>query len=107
MTRWLTAAAALWLLGSSSALAQMKSLGTVEVVGQSKGRPLDLRLRPDAGLTTHRFQSPSMLLSREVGENAAVGFGMAKVYGRRVGDLRTGERTVRTRKPAVTFLFKF
>ena len=108
MKRWLTAAAALWLLGSSSALAQMKSLGTVEVVGQSKGRPLDLRVPPETGLTTHQFQSPSMLLSRELGENAAIGFGMAKVYGRRAtGDLRTGERTVRTRKPAVTFVFKF
>ena len=108
MTRWLTAAAAIWLLGSSGAFAQMKSLGTVEVVGHSKGRALDLRIRPDLGAGIDHYQSPSMLLSREVGENAAIGFGIAKVYGRRAtGDLRTGERTVRTRKPAVTFVLKF
>jgi hypothetical protein len=108
MTRWLTAAATIWLLGSSSAFAQMKGLGTIEVVGELKRRPLDVRLPPDPGIPTHGFQSPSMLLSREVGENAAIGFGMAKVYGRRAtGDMRSGERTVRTRKPAVTFVLKF
>lgn len=108
MTRWLSAAAAIWLLGSSSAFAQTMSLGTLEVVGQSKGRALDLRLPHDNGATTRQFQSPSMLLSRELGDHTAIGFGMAKVYGRRAtGDLRTGERTVRTRKPAVTFVLKF
>lgn len=109
MTRWLTAAAAIWLLGASSgAFAQIKTLGTIEVVNNSKGRALDLRIRPDPGAGIHQYQSSSMLLSREVGENAAIGFGIAKVYGRRpTGDLRTGERTVRTRKPAVTFVLKF
>ena len=108
MTRWLSAAAAFGLLGSSSAFAQTASLGTIEVVGQSKGRALNLRLPHETGPITQQFQSPSMLLSRELGENATIGFGMAKVYGRRAtGDMRTGERTVRTRKPAVTFVFKF
>ena len=108
MTRWLTAAAAIWLLGSSGAVAQVKSLGTIEVVGKSAGRTLDPRIRPDSGGGIHQYQSASMLLSREVGENAAIGFGIAKVYGRRpTGDYRVGERTVRTRKPAVTFVLKF
>ena len=108
MTRWLTAAAAIWLLGSTDASAQMKSLGTIEVVGKSTGRALDLRIRSDAGAGIHQYQSSSVLLSRAVGENAAIGFGIAKVYGRRAtGDFRTGERNVRTRKPAVTFVLKF
>lgn len=108
MTRWLSAAATIWLLGSSGAIAQVKNLGTIEVIGKTTGRALDLRIRPDHGAGIHQYQSPSMLLSRQVGENAAIGFGIAKVYGRRAtGDLRTGERTVRTRKPAVTFVLKF
>ena len=106
MTRWLTVAAAVWLLGTSAASAQMKSLGTIEVVGTPKGRPLDFRLPPD-GITTHQFQSASMMLRQDLGGNASIGVGIAKVYGRRSGDLRTGERTVRTRKPAVTFSLKF
>ena len=49
-----------------------------------------------------------MIVRQDLAPNAAIGFGLAKVYGKRRGpDLSDGERTVRTRKPAVTFMFKF
>jgi hypothetical protein len=107
MTRWLAAAAALWLLGSSGAHAQ-KSLAGVEPVKRPRTRNVDLRLiQPLPIDAPHRLGS-GMIVRQDLAPNAAVGFGLAKVYGKRRGpDLGDGERTVRTRKPAVTFVLKF
>jgi hypothetical protein len=107
MTRWLAAAAILWLLGSSGAQAQ-KSLGGVEPVKERRARIVDLRLTQPIPIDAPQRLGASMIVRQDVAPNAAIGFGLAKVYGKRRGpDLSGGERTVRTRKPAVTFMLKF
>jgi hypothetical protein len=106
MTRWLAATAALWLFGSSSAEAQMKSLGAVEVAELAKNRTLDLRIAlPQQGYSSGPHLSPGMLVRRELGTNAAVGLGLANMYQKRRGG---SDQQVRARKkPAVTFTLRF
>ena len=107
MTRWLAAAAILWLLGSSGAQAQ-KSLAGGEPVKGPRTRNIDLRLSQPMPIDAPHRLGAGMIVRQDLAPNAAVGFGLAKVYGKRRGpDLSDGERTVRTRKPAVTFMFKF
>ncbi len=107
MTRWLVAAAALWLLGSG-ANAQMKGFGISEPAPGPKTRILDLRISSDTRIDAHQPLVPGLIVRRELGANTAIGVGLAKVYGkRRWTDPGIGERTVRTRKPAVTFTMKF
>jgi hypothetical protein len=108
MKRWLAAAAASWLLGSG-ANAQMKGFAAVEAVtGPKKTHIIDLRISPDTRIDAHQPLVPSLIVRRDLGANSAIGVGLAKVYGkRRWADPGIGERTVRTRKPAVTFIMKF
>lgn len=107
MTKWLAAAALLWLLGSSGAQAQ-RSLAGVEAVKGARTRNVDLRLTQPILMDVPHRLGAGMIVRQDLAPNAAVGFGLAKVYGKRRGpDLSDGERTVRTRKPAVTFMFKF
>jgi hypothetical protein len=51
----------------------------------------------------------SILLSRDLGPSAAFGVGLANIYAKRKGstDLRIGEPTPHSRKPAVTLVLKF
>ena len=107
MTRWLAAAAAFGLLGSG-ANAQMKGFGISETIPGPKTRILDLRISSDTRIDGHLPLVSGLIVRREVGENMAIGIGLAKVYGkRRWADPGIGERNVRTRKPAVTFTMKF
>ena len=108
MTRWLAAAVTLGLLGSSGAQAQMKSFASTDEGETAHTRTVDLRMPQPALMDAPQTYGGGMLVRRELGSNTAIGVGLAKVYGKRRGlDLSTGERTVRTRKPAVTFLLKF
>jgi hypothetical protein len=108
MVRWLTAAAVLSLFASSSAQAQMKGLGAVEIAEAAKNHTLDFRISQEPVGAKGLPLAPNMLVRRELGPNAAVGLGLANMYERRRGgNLRAGDPPARSRKPAVTFLMKF
>jgi hypothetical protein len=107
MLRWLAAAAALWLPASVGAQAQMKGLGALEVAEVAKNRTLDLRISPEPIIGGSRPSGPNMLVHRDLGPNAALGLGLATMYKRKGNDFSTGDRAVRSRKPAVTFQMKF
>jgi hypothetical protein len=108
MQRWLCFAAALWLLGSSGAQAQVKGFGAVEIAEVAKNRTLDLRIAQDPAAPRPPPLVQGMVVHQDLAPNAIVGVGLANVYAkRRGGDIRVGERTIRSRKPAVTFVFKF
>jgi hypothetical protein len=50
-----------------------------------------------------------MLVHHDVAPNATVGIGLANIYAKRKGSAqwRVGEPASRSRKPGVTFVFKF
>lgn len=107
MTKWLAGAAALWLLGSSGAQAQMKGLGAVEIAEAAKNHTLDYRISDDPARWTRLPIAPNMIVHKDVGANAAIGLGLANMYQRRRGSFRAGDPPVRSRKPAVSFVLKF
>jgi len=104
MTRWLAVSAGLWLLGSSGAQAQLKGLGAPEIAEVAKNRTLDLRIPPEAGYSNNVHVAPNMIVHQDFGEKAALGLGLANMYEKRKSG---GDQTVRSRKPAVTFIMKF
>jgi hypothetical protein len=104
MMKWLAFAAGLWLLGSSGAEAQMKGLGAVQIADVAKNRTLDLRISSQDAYQSVGHLTPSMLVHQDFGANAAVGLGLANMYQKRRG---SSDQTVRSRKPAITFLMKF
>jgi hypothetical protein len=108
MVRWLVVAAGFGLLASTGAQAQMKGLGGVAIAEVAKNRALDLRISPQADYSTSLHVAPSMLVHQDLTPNTAIGLGLANMYERRrTGDSRPGDRAVRSRKPAVTFVMKF
>jgi hypothetical protein len=108
MQQWLCLAAGLWLLGSSGAQAQIKGLGAVEIAEIAKNRTLHLRIAQDPAESRHLPLMQGMVVHQDLAPNALVGVGLANSYAKRArGDFRMGERPVRSRKPAVTFVFKF
>lgn len=108
MHGWLAVAAASWLLISSGAHAQMKGLGAIEIAEVAKNHALDLRIPEQPIPPSHMPLVQGMLVHQQIAPDALVGLGLANVYAkRRGGELRPGERTVRSHKPAVTFVFKF
>jgi hypothetical protein len=49
-----------------------------------------------------------MMIRQDLTPSASVGLGLANMYAkRRSGDFSSGDRPVRSRKPAVTFLLRF
>jgi hypothetical protein len=108
MQRWFAVAAFVWLLAVSGAHAQVTRIGAVDLADVAKNRNLDLRISEAPIIQRQQPLVPSMLIHQDVSPNAAVGIGLASIYAkRRSGDYRPGQRTVRSRKPAVTFVFKF
>jgi hypothetical protein len=107
MFPWRTiAAAAVSLLVSSGASAQMKGLSPGEVAGVARTRALDLRLTQLPPMPGRLSIENGMLVSREVAPNAKIGIGLANVYGRKKsGDLNGTPG--RSRKPAITFNLRF
>jgi hypothetical protein len=108
MQRWFAIAAFVWLLAASGAHAQMARIGAVDVAEVAKNRSLDLRISEAPIIQRQQPLVPSMLIHQDVAPNAAVGIGLANIYAkRRGGDFRVGQGSVRSRKPAVTFVFRF
>ena len=106
MFKWLAIAVVSALAASAAAAAQMS---VTLVPGQATTRALDLRLSQEMGATRAAPLIRSMLLRQEVAPNATFGVGLANIYAKRKGsaDLRIGDPTPHSRKPAVTFILKF
>jgi hypothetical protein len=106
MSKWLAIAAVAALVASSAAAAQM----SVKLVpGQATTRALDFRLAQEMGVERPAPLLRGMLVHQDVAPNAVIGLGLANIYARRKGsaEWRVGEPAPRSRKPAVTFVFKF
>ena len=106
MTKWLAIAAVPALIASTGASAQLS--GQL-VAAQATTRALDLRLSQELGATRSAPLIRSMLLRHDIAPNAAFGLGLANIYAKRKGsaELRIGDPTPHSRKPAVTFILKF
>ena len=108
MHRWLAVAAASWLLLSSGAHAQIKAFGAVEIAEVAKNRTLDLRIPEQLPVQRHLPLVDGMLVHQQLAPNALLGLDLANIYARRRNsDSRSSDRAVRSRKPAVTFVFRF
>jgi hypothetical protein len=107
MKLWLAAATAVSLLGTTGAQAQIKGLTAQAVAGVARTHVLDLRLSEQRGRQPPTLMR-GMIVQHGITPNAFVGVGLANIYAKRNGtDYRAGERPSRSRKPAVTFVFKF
>lgn len=106
MAKWLVIAAAPALIASTGATAQ--SSGKL-VAAQATTRALDLRLSQELGVTRPAPLIRGLLLRQDIAQNAAFGLGLANIYAKRKGsaELRIGDPTPHSRKPAVTFIVKF
>lgn len=109
MRDWLAVAAVLLLFAASGAQAQMQGLAPGGIAEVARTRTLDLRLSQEIGAERPVPLMRSIVVRHDVAPNAFVGMGLANIYsGRKAGsDLRLGERLNRSKKPAVTFVFKF
>ena len=108
MGRWLAIAAVLAVQGGGVAQAQVKGLSPDEIVAVSRSRALDFRLSQELGQTRPVPLVRGMVLSHDLAPNAVVGIGLSNLYTKRSrAEFRPGERPVRGRKPAVTFVFRF
>ena len=81
--------------GSSFAAAQpdLRGLAPGSVATIAKERVLDLRLSEELGSRRRLTFSPGMILRRDVAPNAAIGLGIASMYG------KEGRRRFACRRP--------
>jgi len=100
--------------GSSFAAApaaqpDLRGLFPNSVAAMAKERVLDLRLSEELGSARRLTFSPGMILRRDLAPNAAIGLGLASIYGKKKAgsDSRADSRPGRSRRPAVTFVLKF
>ena len=110
MIKWLAIAVVAALAASSGATAQTyNDLLPSEVARVATTRALDLRLTEELGVQRPAPLIAGMLFHQNVAPNAIVGVGLANVYGKRKGssEWRAGQSSPRSRKPALTFVFKF
>ena len=107
MLKWL-AVAAVPLVSATAANAQMKGLAPADVASVARTHELDLRVSQQRGYDRPLPLVQGTIVRQDVGPNALVGIGLANMYGRKKGgNPRTGDPPTRSRKPAVTFIFKF
>lgn len=107
MSRWLVMAALIPLASAPAAYAQANP-NVTDVVIVARNHALDLRLADPQGVTSSMPLMRGMLVQRGITDNAFLGIGLANLYGRKKGaDPTPGDRPPRSRKPAVTFVFKF
>jgi hypothetical protein len=107
MRKWL-AVAVLPLMAAVPAHAQMTGLAPADVAAVARTRALDLRILQQQGFERPLPLIGGMIAQRDVAPNAAVGIGMARIYGRKKrGDARITDQPSIGRKPAVTFVVKF
>jgi len=109
MLSWLLIAAAAQAASPPGLSAGLKGISPVHIGHVAAARALDLRLVQQSGSFGSVPLIRGMIVQREVGPNAAIGFGLANLYSRRkMGyDASSDGRPKRSRKPAVTFVMKF
>jgi len=108
MTRWLAIAAILPFFAAGEARAQNPPVFPNEIVVVARTHVLDLRLAQEQGIQRPIPLIRGMLVQKGIAPNATVGVGLANIYGRKKGgDVTSGDRLSRSRKPAVTFVLKF
>jgi hypothetical protein len=109
MRTWLAIAAVALLVPAAAANAQMNALVTQDVASVAKSRTLDLRLSEEMGVPRPLPLMRGLIVSHDVAPNAAVGIGLANIYGRKrgSGEFRSGDQAKRSSKPAVTFILRF
>lgn len=105
MTRWLIIAGLWSMVAAAAANAQ-------SVRPQSQpthhSRVIDLRLTQDAGMTQFDLPATGLIADSEVAPNARLGFSMVNRPRPRFGpDLRVDGRPSKSRRPAVSFTFRF
>jgi hypothetical protein len=108
MREWLVFAAIVPIVSATAAQAQMKGLNPGVAAEVARTRALDLRILQQQGFDRPPPLIGGMIAQRDVAPNAAVGIGMARIYGRKKrGDARITDQPSIGRKPAVTFVVKF
>lgn len=110
MGKWLAVAAVLpfTVAAAAHAQVQMKGLTPVDVANVARNHALDLRILQQQGFDRSPALVGGMLVRQEVAPNAALGVGLANMYGRKKGSsLRIGDPPARSKKPAVSFIMKF
>jgi hypothetical protein len=109
MREWLAVAAVLPFFAATGAQAQMKGLTSGVIAEVARTRALDLRLSQEIGAQRPLPMVRGMIIGHDLAPNAMVGLGLANMYSRKkLGSNARGEdRPSRSRKPAVTFVFKF
>lgn len=109
MRRWLALAATMPLFAASGAEAQMKGLTSDSIAEVARNRVLDLRVSQERGVQGTLPLMRGMIVHHDFAPNAVLGIGLANLYAKRKSDsdMRVGERPSRSKKPALTFLFKF
>jgi hypothetical protein len=87
----------------------LRGLAPNSIVTIARERVVDLRLSEELGSRSRLTFSPGMIVRRELAPNAAIGLGLASIYGKRKAssDPRIDSRPGRSRRPAVTFVLKF
>jgi hypothetical protein len=107
MVKWLTIGAAVTLLWTSAASAQLKNLGRIEIAHAGRAHALDLRLSPQMGIEQAAPFGGENLARRDIAPNATVGLGFANGRAKVGGEFRVGGGPGRPRKPVVTFTIRF
>ena len=105
MTRWLFIAGLWPMVAAAAANAQ-----SVRQQSQPTHHPrvIDLRLTQDPGMTQFEPPATGFIADTEVAPNARLGFQMINRSRPRFGpDLRVDGRPPRSRRPAMSFTFRF
>jgi hypothetical protein len=107
--RWLVIAGLWPLLAATTVNAQSKRfLDTREPMPEHHSRSLDFRLIQKPSLNRVDPPSTGFLAEAEVAPNARIGFSMISGSRPKLGpEWRVDGRSTRTRKPAVSFTFRF
>ena len=109
MHRWLIIIGFWPLLAATAANAQSnRVLDTREPAPARHGRSIDFRLIQEPSLNRVDPPSTGFLAEAEVSPGARIGFSMITVSRPKLGpEWRIDGRSTRTRKPAVSFTFRF
>lgn len=109
MQRWLIITGLWPLLAATAANAQSKRvLDTREPATAHHARSIDFRLIQEPSLNRVDPPNTGFLAETEVSPNARIGFSMITVSRPKLGpEWRVDGRSTRTRKPAVSFTFRF
>ena len=109
MQRWLVIVGLWPLLAATAANAQSKHILDVrEPAAQRHSRSIDLRLVEEPSIYSLTPPSTGFSAETEVVPNARVGFRMMTVSRPRLGpEWRVDGRSPRSRKPAVSFTWRF